>query len=193
MKKLLILSFILFSLNVRAGKWGNIPTSDLDFDFFEIKVEELLNDAITTAIMFDEKIIENKDTVEEMPTARLRLGLDALARGDRKTFGEKYRQFRSDIDVGNQIYRGYNVLMFGPLNELDIAVGNFGDFSSVLSYPVITTAKTKREVMLPKKDGTSAKYDLCLENAEEVKKLVQESVYRVTGRVLTEGIGKVLK
>ena len=28
MKKLLFLSFLLVSLNVRAGIWGNIPTSD---------------------------------------------------------------------------------------------------------------------------------------------------------------------
>ena len=96
MKKLLFLSFLLVSLNVRAGIWGNIPTSDLDFDFLRVKVRELLNDAVATAVLFDEEIIKNgdQDKFDEMPTKRLKIGLNALAAGDRKGFNVKYEEFR---------------------------------------------------------------------------------------------------
>lgn len=193
MKKLLILSFMLFSLNAKAGRWGNIPTSDLDFDFFEVKVEELLNDAITTAIMFDEEIINNGDTVEEMPTSRLRRALYDLSIGKSQELDKTFEFFMYNIKKDKPKYSDYNALMFGPLNEIDRAVGNFGDFSSALSYPVLTTAKAKREIMLPKKDGTLAKWESYLEDAEEVKRLAQESIYKVAKKVMTEGIGKVLK
>ena len=179
MKKLLFLSFLLVSLNVRAGIWGNIPTSDLDFDFLRVKVRELLNDAVATAVLFDEEIIKNgdQDKFDEMPTKRLKIGLNALAAGDRKGFNVKYEEFESNIDNNDQRYRENNILMFGPLSRIDRAVGNFGDFSSVLKYPVLTTAKPWGEAMLPRKDGTLAKYPECLENAEEVKELTKKVIY----------------
>ena len=194
MKKLLFLSFLLVSLNVRAGIWGNIPTSDLDFDFLRVKVRELLNDAVATAVLFDEEIIKNgdQDKFDEMPTKRLKIGLNALVSGDRKRFGEKYREFRSSINGGNQRYRENNILMFGPLYEIDTAVGNFGNFCLVLKYPVLTTIKPLGEVMLPRKDGTLAKYEECLENAEEVKELTKKVIYEVAKEIMTEGSGQVL-
>ena len=194
MKKLLFLSFLLVSLNVRACILGNIPTSDLDFDFLRVKVRELLNDAVATAVLFDEEIIENgdQDKFDEMPTKRLKIGLNALASGDRKGFNLKYEEFRSNINGGNQKYRENNILMFGPLYEIDTAVGNFGDFSSVLEYPVLTTAKPWGEAMLPKKDGTLAEFEECLENAEEVKELTKKVIYEVAKEIMTEGSGQVL-
>ena len=194
MKKLLFLSFLLVSLNVRAGIWGNIPTSDLDFDFLRVKVRELLNDAVANAVLFDEEIIKNgdQDKFDEMPTKRLKIGLNALVSGDRKRFGEKYEEFRSSINGGNQKYRENNILMFGPLSRIDRAVGNFGDFSSVLEYPVLTTAKPWGEAMLPKKDGTLAKFEECLADAEEVKELTKKVIYEVAKEIMTEGSGQVL-
>ena len=58
MKKLLFLSFLLVSLNINASSdlRERIPTSDLDFDFLRVKVRELLNDAVATAVLFDEEI-----------------------------------------------------------------------------------------------------------------------------------------
>ena len=72
----------------------SIPTNELDFDFLKVKVRELLNDAVASAILFDEKIIKNGDEgeFEEMPSTRLRIGLDALANGDRKKFNVKYEE-----------------------------------------------------------------------------------------------------
>ena len=194
MKKLLFLSFLLVSLNVRAGIWGNIPTSDLDFDFLRVKVRELLNDAVATAVLFDEEIIKNgdQDKFDEMPTKRLKIGLNALASGDRKRFGEKYEEFRSSINGGNQRYRENNILMFGPLYTIDRAVGNFGCFSNILEIPVITTVKPLGEVILPKKDGTLARFEKCLENAEEVKELTKKVIYEVAKEIMTEGSGQVL-
>ena len=194
MKKLLFLSFLLVSLNVRAGILGNIPTSDLDFDFLRVKVRELLNDAVATAVLFDEEIIKNgdQDKFDEMPTKRLKIGLNALASGDRKGFNVKYEEFESNIDNNDQRYRENNILMFGPLHEIDRAVGNFGSFRSVLEYPVLTTAKPWGEAMLPKKDGTLAKFEECLENAEEVKELTKKVIYEVAKEIMTEGLGQVL-
>ena len=172
---------------------NRVPTNDLDFDFLKVKVRELLNDAIASAILFDEIIIKNGDEgeFEEMPTTRLRIGLEALANGDRKIFGEKYRKFRSDIDGGIQRYRENNALMFGPLYRIDRAIGNFGNFSSILRYPVLTTAKPNREVMLPKKDRTSAEVDY-LENEEEVQDLTRQLIYEVTAEIMKDGLGKSL-
>ena len=97
-----------------------------------------------------------------------------------------------NIDNNDQRYRENNILMFGPLSRIDRAVGNFGDFSSVLKYPVLTTAKPWGEAMLPKKDGTLAKYPECLENAEEVKELTKKVIYEVAKEIMTEGSGQVL-
>lgn len=171
----------------------SIPTNELDFDFLKVKVRELLNDAVASAILFDEKIIKNGDEgeFEEMPSTRLRIGLDALANGDRKKFNVKYEEFCSDIEEGNQRYSENNILMFGPLNEIDRAVGNFGNFSSILRYPVLTTAKPNREVMLPKKDGTPAE-EYYLENEEEVQELTRKIIYEVAAEVMKEGLGKSL-
>ena len=72
------------------------------------------------------------------------------------------------------------------------AVGNFGDFSSVLEYPVLTTAKPWGEAMLPKKDGTLAKFEECLADAEEVKELTKKVIYEVAKEIMTEGSGQVL-
>ena len=194
MKKLLFLSFLLVSLNVRAGILGNIPTSDLDFDFLRVKVRELLNDAVATAVLFDEEIIKNgdQDKFDEMPTKRLRIGLNALAAGDRKNFDVKYREFRSSIENNDQkIYEDNNLLMFGPLNEIDRAVGNFGCFSSILDYRVLTTIKPFGEVMLPRKDRIKVVCGL-LENEEEVKKLTKKIIYEVAKEIMTEGSGQVL-
>ena len=194
MKKLLFLSFLLVSLNVRAGIWGNIPTSDLDFDFLRVKVRELLNDAVATAVLFDEEIIKNgdQDKFDEMPTKRLKIGLNALAAGDRKGFNVKYEEFESNIDNNDQKYRENNILMFGPLSRIDRAVGNFGYFGSILEIPVLTTVKPLGEVMLPKKDGTLAEFEECLENAEEVKELTKKVIYEVAKEIMTEGSGQVL-
>lgn len=103
----------------------------------------------------------------------------------------KYEEFCSDIDEGNQRYSKNNILMFGPLNEIDRAVGNFGSFSTILRYHVLTTAKPNREVMLPKKDGTSAETDY-LENEEEVQELTRQIIYEVTAEIMKEGLGKSL-
>ena len=196
MKKLLFLSFLLVSLNINASSdlRERIPTNDLDFDFLRVKVRELLNDAVATAVLFDEEIIKNgdQDKFDEMPTKRLKIGLNALVSGDRKRFGEKYREFRSSINGGNQKYRENNILMFGPLNRIDRAVGNFGYFGSILEIPVLTTVKPLGEVMLPKKDGTLAKFEECLENAEEVKELTKKVIYEVAKEIMTEGSGQVL-
>ncbi len=194
MKKLFFLSFLLVSLNVNAGRWGNIPTSDLDFDFLKVKVRELLNDTIASAILFDEKIKKNGDEAQfdETPTKRLKIGLNTLADGDRERFGEKYREFRSSINGGNQRYRENNLLMFGPLSEIDRAVGNFGNLDSTLSYPVLTTAKIRREVMLPKKDGTLAEYEECLEDAEETQELTKQSIYEVAREIMNSPVGRAL-
>ena len=81
--------------------------------------------------------------------------------------------------------------MFGPLHEIDGAVGNFGSFFNVLCYPVLTTAKPYREVMLPKKDGTVDKSGY-LENEEEAQELTRQSVYKVAREVMTEGLGRSL-
>ena len=171
----------------------SIPTSDLDFDFLKVKIRELLNDAIASAILFDEKIIRNRDEseFEEMPTTRLRIGLEALVSGDRERFGEKFEEFENDIEKGNPKYEENNLLMFGPLNEIDRAVGNFGSFRSVLHYPVLTTAKPNREVMLPKKDGTEDKTGY-LENEEEVQELIRQSVYEVAREIMMEDLGRSL-
>lgn len=172
---------------------NRVPTNDLDFDFLKVKVRELLNDAITSAILFDEKIIQNNDEAEfkEMPTTRLKIGLDALANGNRKKFGEIFEEFKTNIDEGNQRYRENNVLMFGPLYRIDRAVGNFGCFSTILRYPVLTTAKPNGEVMLPKKDRTSAEVDY-LENEEEVQELTRQLIYEVTAEIMKDGLGKSL-
>ena len=195
MKKLFFLSFLLVSLTVRtnASSRKSIPTSDLDFDFLKVKTKELLNDAIASAILFDEKIIRNGDEgeFEEMPTTRLRIGLEALANGDRERFGKKFEEFENDIDEGNQRYEENNTLMFGPLNEIDRAVGNFGNLISILHYPVLTTAKPNREVMLPKKDGTADKTGY-LENEEEVQELTRQSIYEVAREIMMEGLGRSL-
>lgn len=196
MKKLFFLSFLLVSLTMgktNASSRKSIPTSDLDFDFLKVKVRELLNDAIASAILFDEKIIRNGDECEfeEMPTTRLRIGLEALTNGDRERFGEIYREFRSNIKGGNQRYRENNLLMFGPLNEIDRAVGNFGSLISVLRYPVLTTAKPNREVMLPRRDGTADKTGY-LENEEEALELTRQSVYEVAREIMAEGLGRSL-
>ena len=171
----------------------SIPTSDLDFDFLKVKVRELLNDAIASAILFDEKIIRNRDEseFEEMPTTRLRIGLEALASGNRERFGEKFEEFANDAEKGNPKYKENNLLMFGPLSRIDRAVGNFGSLLNVLRYPVLTTAKPNREVMLPKKDGTEDKTGY-LENEEEVQELIRQSVYEVAREIMMEDLGRSL-
>ena len=197
MKKLLFLYFLLVYLNINASSdlRERIPTNDLDFDFLRVKVRELLNDAVATAVLFDEEIIKNgdQDKFDEMPTRRLKIGLNALVLGDRKGFNVKYKEFRSNIkNNGQKIYEDNNLLMFGPLHEIDRAVGNFGSFRSVLTYPVLTTVKIRREVMLPKKDGTLAKFEECLADAEEVKELTKKVIYEVAKEIMTEGSGQVL-
>ena len=172
----------------------SVPTSDLDFDFLKVKTKELLNDAIASAILFDEKIVRNRDEseFEEMPTTRLRIGLEALANGDRKRFGEKFDEFENDIEKGNPKYEENNLLMFGPLNEIDRAVGNYGSFRSVLHYPVLTTAKPNREAMLPKKDGTLVEGGIYLEDEEEAQELTRQSIYDVARVIMAEGLGRFL-
>ena len=88
----------------------------------------MLNDAVATAVLFDEEIIKNgdQDKFDEMPTKRLKIGLNALAAGDRKKFDVKFEEFESNIDNNDQKYRENNILMFGPLYRIDTAVGNFG-------------------------------------------------------------------
>ena len=82
--------------------------------------------------------------------------------------------------------------MFGPLYRIDRAVGNFGYFGSILEIPVLTTVKPLGEVMLPKKDGTLAKFEECLADAEEVKELTKKVIYEVAKEIMTEGSGQVL-
>ena len=82
--------------------------------------------------------------------------------------------------------------MFGPLYRIDTAVGNFGYFGNILEIPVLTTVKPLGEVMLPKKDGTLAEFEECLENAEEVKELTKKIIYEVAKEIMTEGSGQVL-
>ena len=150
----------------------------------------MLNDAVATAVLFDEEIIKNgdQDKFDEMPTKRLKIGLNALVLGDRKGFNVK-----SNIkNNGQKIYEDNNLLMFGPLHEIDRAVGNFGSFRSVLTYPVLTTVKIRREVMLPKKDGTLVNEVRYLENEEEVKELTKKVIYEVAKEIMTEGSGQVL-
>lgn len=55
----------------------------------------------------------------EMPTARLKTGLIALDNGNTEKINGKYEEFISDIDRGNQRYRENNILMFGPLSEIN--------------------------------------------------------------------------
>ena len=119
--------------------------------------------------------------------------MNALVLGDRKGFNVKYKEFRSNIkNNGQKIYEDNNLLMFGPLHEIDRAVGNFGSFRSVLTYPVLTTVKIRREVMLPKKDGTLVNEVRYLENEEEVKELTKKVIYEVAKEIMTEGSGQVL-
>ena len=122
MKKLLFLSFLLVSLNINASSdlRERIPTSDLDFDFLRVKVRELLNDAVATAVLFDEEIIKNgdQDKFDEMPTKRLKIGLNALVSGDQKRFGENIEglQFSCRRFWENQV--GNFVLVFRALRLL---------------------------------------------------------------------------
>lgn len=127
-----------------------------------------------------------------MPTTRLKIGLDALANGNREKFGEIFREFRTNIKQGNQKYRENNVLIFGPLYEIDTAVGNFGSFRATLHYPVLTTAKANREVMLPKKDGTLVEEVCELKNADEAQELTRQSIYEVARKIMTRGLGRSL-
>ena len=60
-----------------------------------------------------------------------------------------------------------------------------------MRYPVLTTAKPNREVMLPKKDGTEDKTGY-LENEEEVQELIRQSVYEVAREIMMEDLGRSL-
>lgn len=179
---------------MKESQRKKVPTSDLDFDFLKEKTRQLLNDVIASAILFDEKIIANGDVSEfvEMPTVRLKIYLNALANGNIEKFNEKYEEFCTDIEEENQRYRENNILMFGPLNEIDEAVGIFGSFTNTLSYPVLTTAKPNREAMLPKKDGTKVLFQTYLENPKEAKELTKKSIFEVTKEVMNDELGKSL-
>lgn len=183
MKKLLILSFILFSLNVRASTWHTVATEEMDFDFFKGKVVELLNDIATIAVMFDEKIIENKDEneFEDMPTLKTKKAFIAAINNNQKDFnnnGTKY--FVDNALYGNQKYRDYNVLMTGPLDMIEHYMGYIGSLDTALEYHVLTTAKPRGEIALQRKDrkpirssGDLIEY---LKVAKIVKTITQESI-----------------
>lgn len=194
MKKLFFLSFLLISINTRASLLKSVPTSDLDFDFLKVKVRELLNDAIASAIIFDEKIKKNDDEsqFDEMPTKMLKRALNALADGNREQIYKVTNFFMYAANNGNLKYEDNNALVFGSLNEINYAVGNFGNFRSALTYPVLTTAKAKREPMLPKKDGTLVNEVRYLENAEEAQKLTKQSIYEVAREIMNSPIGRAL-
>lgn len=53
----------------------------------------------------------------------------------------------------------------------------------ILRYPVLTTAKSNREVMLPKKDGTPAE-EYYLENEEEAQELTRNIIYEVAAEIM---------
>ena len=126
-----------------------------------------------------------------MQTTRLKICLDALANENREIFAKKIEEFKNDIDQGLQRYSEDNLLIFGPLYRIDSAFGNFGCFSIIIRYLVLTTAKPNREVMLPKKDRTSAEKDY-LENEEEVQELTKKLKYEVAAEIMKEGLGKSL-
>lgn len=167
-----------------------IQASDLDYDFLATKVQQLLDDAITVAIMYEEELGENSETLPEMPQARMKAMLNALANGDTKAFEEKFNQIQSDIDKVSEKYRDFSLLMFGPLNEINRAVGNFGNFSSIFEYPVSTTACSNREAMLRRKDGKKVRVTAKL--ADDVLDQTKETVFKVAKTTLVEGMGKVL-
>lgn len=181
-------------MTTEGGPLKSVPTSDMDFDFLKEKVEELLLDAITCAILFSEKIIKKGDTdkFEEMPTTKLKIGLSALMNKDKEKFGQIVNEFLNNGIKCQTKYREKYVLVYGPLNEINRAVGNFGNFRSVLTYPVLTSAKPDGEVMLPRKDGTLVEEINYLEDAEEVKRITQEAIYEVTKKIMSGPFGEAL-
>ena len=93
---------------------------------------------------------------------------------------------------GNPKYRENNALMFGSLNEIDRAVGNFGSFRRTLHYLVLTTDKANREAMLPKKDVTLVQEVCELKNADEAQELTRQSIYEVARDIMMKDLGRSL-
>lgn len=182
---------VIYSKINTAELMKSVPTSDLDFNFLRRKIRELLNDAVASALIFDEEIQKNGDEGDfnEMPSSIIKTCLNALLDKNYEKFGEKFDEIENQID--NTKYKDNMLLLWGPLGEINYAVGNFGSFRSVLTYPVLTTVST-REVMLPKKDGTLVNEVGYLKDPDEVKKLTKEAVYEIVKEVMTEGLGKSL-
>lgn len=196
MKKLFILFFMLFSLNAKAtSTWHTISTEDLDFDFFKGKVKELLNDIVTTAVMFDANINKNIDSnkFKQMPTLKLKIGLNALVNDDIKTFIEKFEQFKNDIDSSDKKYKDYNLLMFGSLDELRRFVSGTNYLDSVVSCRLLTTAKPMGEIPLPRKNRKSIEWSDELKETQKVSDKVKTLTQEAIKETLETGVGKVLK
>lgn len=166
-----------------------IRLEDIDFNFFERKVRELLNDAISAAALAVDEMNKNKDRVSRGPVDKIKTAVTALAKGDTKVFETYFDDFTKSINTCDQKYRDYYLLVFGPLNEINRFVGNFGSFNSIISYPVLTTAAREREIPLKQKNGSKIESLSDFQNLDEVKSMVKKSVFKIASETMKSGLG----
>lgn len=166
-----------------------IKLEDIDFNFFERKVRELLNDAISAAALAVDEMNKNKDRISRESVDKIKTAVTALAKGDTNIFKTYFDNFTKSINTYNQKYRDYYLLVFGPLNEINRFVGNFGSFNSIISYPVLTTAAREREIPLKQKNGSKIESLSDFQNLDEVKSMVKKSVFKIAGETMKSGLG----
>lgn len=166
-----------------------VELEDLDFEFFEKKIEELLNDAIASAALAVDEMVINRDRVSRGPVDKIKTAIVALSKADPKVFETYFNDFTKSIDSCDQKYRDYYLLIFGSLNEINRFIGNFGRFESIINYPVLTTATEVREIPLVKKDRSKIKSPSDFGDLEAVKSAVKKSVYKVANKVMKSGLG----
>lgn len=135
-------------------------------------------------------MVKNRDRVSRGPVDKIKTAIVALSKGDSNMFETYFDDFTESIDSCDQKYRDYYLLIFGPLNEINRFIGNFGSFESIIGYPILTAATEGREIPLRKKDGTKIENLFDFKDLETVKSTVKKSVYRVAGRVMKSGLGR---
>lgn len=166
-----------------------IGLENIDFNFFEKKVEELLNDAISAAALAVDEMNKNKDKISRGPVDKIKTAIIALSKGDSKIFETYFDDFTKSINTCDQKYRDYYLLVFGSLNEINRFVGKYGSFDSIISYPVLTTAAEEREITLRQKDGNKIESLSDFQNIDEIKSAVKKSVFKVAVKVMKNGLG----
>lgn len=161
-----------------------IKLEDIDFEFFERKVEELLNDAFSAAALAVDEMTKNNEKISRGPLDKIKTAITALSKGDIKLFENYFDDFTENINNCDKKYRDYYLLIFGPLNEINRFVGNFGSFESIMNYPILTTASEKREIPLRYKNGDKIENLSDPKDLEFVKSNVKKIVFKSANKII---------